>query len=158
MWDLRWQPGVGEPLSHFPDLPSQTISNNLTISTTPPNPTWKTILTRRRHFAQNLNNKVSYSQRRGVVPKSYNNRYRKCVLFNEVPAMVCLKSRLASFFSGRSEECKLDFYRNVSGWGAGSCWEISDVNQGRPLGWIYRRVPPNLVRTGGAKIWKQGDN
>ena len=29
MWDLRWQPGVGEPLSHFPDLPSQTISNHL---------------------------------------------------------------------------------------------------------------------------------
>ena len=40
----------------------------------------------------------------------------------------------------------------------GSCWEISDVNQGRPLGWIYWGVAPNLVRTGGAKICEQGDN
>ena len=36
-------------------------------------------------------------------------------------------------------------------------WEISAVNQGknqgRPLAWIYRRLPPNLVReTGDAKL------
>ena len=79
-----------------------------------------------------------------------------------------------------AERCKLEFYRNVSG-GKGER-EISVVNQGSPLGWIYRLVPPNLVRnrgrrnlvrnrrrgnlvrnrghqiwseTGGAKIWSE---
>ena len=49
--------------------------------------------------------------------------------------------------SGGEEVCKLEFYRNVSG--KGGAVEISVVNQGSPLAWIYRLVAPNLVRNRG---------